>query len=48
MHRNKEIFSDSLAFKPERWIDADPEQLKLMHQHFVPFIIEPCACLSRW
>ncbi|KAI8047858.1 cytochrome P450 [Syncephalis plumigaleata] len=47
MQRNEQVFPDPLASKPERWIDADPKQLEVMRQHFMPFIIGPRACLGR-
>ncbi|KAI9591859.1 cytochrome P450, partial [Syncephalis fuscata] len=47
LHRNKDIFPDPLSFKPERWIDSSPQQLKKMKQCFIPFIVGPRACLGR-
>lgn len=48
IHRNKEAFGDNADdFKPERWMEADPEQLKIMERSFVA--VSPCHCrLTEW
>ena len=36
IHRDKSIFSDDAeTFRPERWLDAEPEQLKIMERAFL-------------
>jgi hypothetical protein len=36
IHRNKEVFGeDAETFRPERWIDSDPEQVKLMDRSWL-------------
>ncbi|RKP25091.1 cytochrome P450, partial [Syncephalis pseudoplumigaleata] len=47
LQRDKEVFPEPLVFKPERWIDASPEQLQVMQKHFIPFLVGPRACLGR-
>ncbi len=40
MHRKPEIYgNDCLVWRPERWLDVDAEQLKMMTKAFVPFSI---------
>ena len=36
IHMNKDVFGeDAGQFRPERWIEASPEQLKLMDRSFL-------------
>lgn len=36
MHMNKDIWGDDAEeFRPERWIDSDPEGLKIMERNFL-------------
>ncbi len=36
VHRNKEVYGqDAGEFRPERWLEADPEQLKKMERCFL-------------
>lgn len=42
LHRNKDIFGDDVnEFRPERWIDPDPERIKEMRKYL--FTV---SCLS--
>ncbi|PVH92282.1 putative cytochrome P450 pisatin demethylase [Periconia macrospinosa] len=47
-HKNKNVFgSDAHIFKPERWIEAGPEQLKIMESYYMPFGLGARICLGR-
>lgn len=36
VHQDKQVYGDDAAvFKPERWLDADAEQLRLMNRTFL-------------
>lgn len=36
IHMNKDVFgNDAEAFRPERWLEASPEQLRLMENSFI-------------
>lgn len=37
IQRHPEVFPDPEAFKPERWLLADPEHLARMNKAWVPF-----------
>lgn len=37
VHRDANVYPDPLKFDPERWINASPEQLKLMNRNFMAF-----------
>ena len=48
LHRNPTAYApDPHAFRPERWLDSDTEQLKLMEQSFFAFGAGSRACLGR-
>lgn len=48
LHRNKEIFGkDAHCFRPERWIECDPEQLKEMRRNLFTFGAGSRACIGR-
>lgn len=48
IHQRKEVFGDDCAeFKPERWIEGDPEQIKKMNQSFFAFGAGTRACIGR-
>lgn len=32
LHRDPNVFDDPEAFRPERWLDSNPEKLKQMEQ----------------
>ena len=37
LHRDKQVFGDDVeTFRPERWLDASEEQLRLMNRSFFP------------
>ena len=43
LHQNKDIFGkDAHQFRPERWIESDPEQLKRMRRNLFT-VSRPCA-----
>jgi cytochrome P450 len=46
VHEDPNVFPDPTAFKPERWLDA-PENVAIMRQSFIPFLIGPRACIGR-
>jgi len=45
IHNSKEVYGDDAdTFRPDRWIEADPEQLKLMRRSFMAFSMGLRAC----
>ncbi|GKZ32115.1 hypothetical protein AbraIFM66950_001254 [Aspergillus brasiliensis] len=46
VHRDPDIFPDSEAFRPERWLE-DEEQVKQMRAVFIPFSSGARACIGR-
>jgi cytochrome P450 len=45
IHYNKEIYSDDVeSFRPERWLDSDPERIKLMDRMLMTVRIVTIAC----
>ncbi|KAI1851408.1 hypothetical protein JX265_000358 [Neoarthrinium moseri] len=47
-HRNTHIFGpDAGTFRPERWLDADSDQLSLMNRHWMPFGLGSRTCIGR-
>lgn len=47
MHHNPAVFIDPYKFWPERWIEAQPEQLDKMNRDFIPFSLGSRACIAR-
>ena len=48
IHQRKEIFSDDCEeFKPERWIEGDPDHIKRMNNYFFAFGAGSRACIGR-
>ncbi|KAI1502343.1 cytochrome P450 [Biscogniauxia marginata] len=48
MHVNKEVYGEDAAeFRPERWIEASPEQLKLMERSFLAFGHGSRTCIGK-
>ncbi|KAH7161032.1 cytochrome P450, partial [Dactylonectria macrodidyma] len=47
-HRNKSVFgADAAIFRPERWLEASPEQLSLMNSCFMPFGAGSRTCIGK-
>ncbi|KAI1085585.1 cytochrome P450 [Whalleya microplaca] len=47
-HRSPLAFGpDPEAFRPERWLDADPEKLALMNRYWIPFGMGSRNCIGR-
>lgn len=45
LHRDKQVFGDDAdVFRPERWLDTDPERLKIMERSFITVSV-PQNCL---
>jgi cytochrome P450 len=45
IHQNQEIYGhDAHVFRPERWLEASPEQLKLMDRYFLSVSILSSLC----
>jgi cytochrome P450 len=48
IHMDKEVFGeDADRFRPERWIDASPEQLKLMDRSFLAVSVLEAVLVRR-
>ncbi|PMD29718.1 cytochrome P450 [Hyaloscypha variabilis F] len=48
IHHNKEIFGDDAAvFRPERWLDVNEEQLKLMDRTLLTFGTGARSCIGK-
>jgi cytochrome P450 len=48
VHRNLAIFPSPEEFRPERWLDATPQQLKEMEQTMFQFGAGSRVCLGKW
>ncbi|CAL3970624.1 unnamed protein product [Diplocarpon coronariae] len=48
IHRNTEVFgADAAVFRPERWLEASAEQLKIMERSLLTSRLEPSAPVKR-
>jgi hypothetical protein len=47
MHNDPAIFPEPDVFEPTRWIDADPEQSKVMRAYCVPFAKGSRNCVGQ-
>jgi cytochrome P450 len=47
MHNDPGVFPDPGAFEPTRWIDANPEHLKVMRAYCVPFAKGSRNCVGQ-
>ncbi|KAJ5363950.1 cytochrome P450 [Penicillium cataractarum] len=48
LHHDKSIFGDDAAvFRPERWIEADEEKIKLMDRHLMTFGYGSRTCIGK-
>ncbi|KAG4257724.1 hypothetical protein FPRO04_07945 [Fusarium proliferatum] len=48
MHMNKDVFgNDVQIFRPERWLEASPEQLSLMDRTFIAFGYGSRTCIGK-
>ncbi|TID28319.1 hypothetical protein CANINC_002496 [Pichia inconspicua] len=46
LHRVRSVFPDPEKFDPQRWIDASPEQLKVMRAHLMQFGAGTRMCIG--
>jgi cytochrome P450 len=47
-HYNEDVFgSDAATFRPERWLESSPEQVKRMDAYYMPFGLGSRTCLGR-
>ncbi|KAL4763024.1 cytochrome P450 [Aspergillus foveolatus] len=48
LHYDTNIYgADASIFRPERWLEADEQQLKTMEQNYMPFGIGSRTCLGK-
>ncbi|KAI1260640.1 cytochrome P450 [Xylariaceae sp. FL1019] len=47
VHHNEEYFPDSFIFRPERWLDDETSQRKVIRDAFVPFSVGPRGCAGK-
>ncbi|KAI9592849.1 cytochrome P450 [Syncephalis fuscata] len=48
VHSSTEVYGkDADVFRPERWLEAEPEQLKAMRQSFITFSMGSRACIGQ-
>jgi cytochrome P450 len=47
-HYNTAVFcADASTFRPERWLDSSPDQLKQMDAYYMPFGLGSRTCMGR-
>jgi cytochrome P450 len=47
-HYDTNIYGlDAATFRPERWLEADEQQSKLMEQNFMPFGMGSRTCIGK-
>jgi cytochrome P450 len=46
-HNNPTVFPHPEEFRPERWIEASPDQLKKMEAYWMPFGLGSRTCLGK-
>eukprot|EP00747_Dinoflagellata_sp_TGD_P179146 gnl/TRDRNA2_/TRDRNA2_29455_c0_seq1.p1 gnl/TRDRNA2_/TRDRNA2_29455_c0~~gnl/TRDRNA2_/TRDRNA2_29455_c0_seq1.p1 ORF type:complete len:493 (+),score=83.79 gnl/TRDRNA2_/TRDRNA2_29455_c0_seq1:63-1481(+) len=46
LHRDPIAFPDADTFRPDRWIEADSTETKLMNDHWVPFMVGARSCIG--
>lgn len=47
MHRDPKVFDEPDAFKPHRWTDSEPEEVKHMERYWLPFNTGARNCLGQ-
>jgi len=47
IQRDPKVFDEPDVFRPERWQDSSPEQLKQMQDHWMPFMIGARGCIGQ-
>ncbi|KAK8065057.1 hypothetical protein PG997_011804 [Apiospora hydei] len=47
IHHEPEYFPKPFLFRPERWLESDPETLKRMNLAFCPFSVGPRGCAGK-
>ncbi|KAL4742518.1 cytochrome P450 [Aspergillus similis] len=48
LHYDTTIYgADASSFRPERWLEADEEQLQFMEQNYMPFGVGSRTCLGK-
>lgn len=47
-HRNKNVFGpDAGDFRPERWLEASPQQATMMERYWMPFGLGARTCIGK-
>ncbi|EXJ58302.1 cytochrome P450 oxidoreductase [Cladophialophora yegresii CBS 114405] len=48
VHLDKTVYDeDAAVFRPERWLEAEPERLKLMERSFLAFAAGARTCIGK-